>query len=138
MSHTLLFMAAGATFGKQEHIVSKKLIERLFQESRSHSVLAFPLRAVYLPIESSVQVPVQVLISVPKKHLKHAVDRNRVKRQVREAYRQNKQLLWSAVPEGRSLALAFVWLSDETVDSPRVERSVKYLLHRLAEQQLWA
>ena len=114
-------------------------MDYLFQKGRSHSALAFPLRVVYVPMAAADQdVPVQVLISVPKKRLRHAVDRNRAKRQVREAYRLNKQVLWQSVPEGHRLALAFIWQSDEPTDSHRVVRSVRHLLHRLAEQPLWA
>ena len=59
---------------------------------------AFPLRVVYVNKERAQgEVPVQILISVPKKRFKHAVDRNRVKRQVREAYRLHKQVLYEAL-----------------------------------------
>ncbi len=126
--------SARATFPKREHIVSTKLIEVLFG-SGSKSMAAFPLRAVYHKIpREQTDVPVQVLISVPKKHFKHAVDRNRVKRQVREAYRQCKQPLCEAMPADECLLLAFVWLSDELAPSSTVSDRVGKLISRITEK----
>ena len=82
------------------------------------------------------EAPVQILISVPKKHFKHAVDRNRVKRQVREAYRLNKAILYDALQPTRTthLSLAFIWLSDQHYPTPVVTQRVVSLLHRIAEK----
>ena len=74
--------------------------------------------------------PTQVLVSVPKRHLRHAVDRNRVKRQLREAYRHHKDLL----PEGQSLALAFIWQTDQCMPSAEVDSRMKNLLERIARK----
>ena len=83
---------------KEERACGKKLTEALFCGADSRSLAAFPLRVVYLvqPFSADEQqaiAPVQMMISVPKRRFKHAIDRNRVKRQVRETYRKNKQLL---------------------------------------------
>ena len=74
------------TFKKNERLCSRILMDRLFQ-GNNRSISAFPLRAVFLPVESSVQEGVSVLISVPKKRFHDAVDRNRAKRLMREAFR---------------------------------------------------
>jgi len=124
-----------ATFSKRERLVSRKLTEQLFSKGSSHSTTAFPLRAVFLKRErESDGVPVQVLVSVSKRHFKHAVDRNRVKRQIREAYRHGKQLLTARVPDGESYAVAFIWLADRHFDSVMVQRSVARLLEKIAER----
>ena len=78
--------------------------------------------------------PVQLLISVPKKRFHHAVDRNRVKRQVREAFRQHKDLLFQVVPDGQCLLLAFIWLSDEQRPSKEVSQRVVGLMKRISEK----
>ena len=122
-------------FRKKERVVSLKLIESLFGGGCSQSVAAFPLRAVYMLIERHADdAPVQLLISVPKKRFKHAVDRNRVKRQVREAFRRHKDLLYQAVPETQRLVLAFIWLSDEHRPSKDVEGRIVSLMRRIGEK----
>lgn len=121
-------------FPKREHIVSTRLIEQLFS-SGSTSMAAYPLRAVFRMVErSQTDVPVQVLISVPKKRFKHAVDRNRVKRQVREAYRQHKQPLVDAIPAGQSLLLGFIWVGDSLDASSIVVSRIAKLLTRITEK----
>ena len=130
-----MFNVQRSTFRKRERIASLKLIETLFGGGCSQSVAAFPLRAVYMLSERQPnEAPVQLLISVPKKRFKHAVDRNRVKRQVREAFRQHKDLLYSVVPETQRLLLAFIWLSDEHRPSKEVEGRIVALMRRIGEK----
>ncbi len=122
-------MQHSATLSRDERIKSKKLIDALFTGGRSKSMTAFPLRAVYMTLEADAEQPTQILVSVPKRCFKHAVKRNRVKRQVREAYRRNKHLL-----QGKGLALAFIWLDTKLYDSGDVERQVTNLLRRIKEK----
>lgn len=123
---------AAPTFRKQERIVSTRLIEMLFGKGNSQSLSAFPLRAVFVQTaRQSSCAPVQILISVPKKRFKHAVDRNRVKRQIREAYRHHKQLLEGVVAEDKQLLIAFIWLSDRHYQTNEVEKRVIGLLERI-------
>ena len=121
-----------AGFPKQERIISKKLIEQLFENGHSHSLTVFPLRAVYQVVDAKGNCPVQILVSVSKRHFKHAVDRNRIKRQIREAYRLNKQQL--PLPQGQRLAIAFIWITDELMPSKRVTNSVITLLRKINER----
>ena len=116
-------------------MVSQKLIDTLFGGGCSQSMAAFPLRAVYIKKERAQgEAPVQMLVSVPKKRFKHAVDRNRVKRQVREAFRQHKELLYEALAEHEQLLLAFIWLSDGHRSSRDVESRVVGLMQRVTEK----
>lgn len=72
---------------------------------------------MWLPVEE-LDVQASLLVSVSKRRFKRAVKRNRVKRQIREAYRLNKQPLLEVLAEkDLRLALAFIYLSDELVDS---------------------
>lgn len=124
-----------ATFRKRERLFSLRLIEMLFGQSASRSLAAFPLRVVYLLHDrQDGDEPVQMLVSVPKKHFHHAVDRNRVKRQVREAYRRRKQILYDALPENKTLLLAFVWLSDRHLPTADVAARVNVLIRKLADR----
>lgn len=116
-------------FKKSERIVSQKQIDALFTGSGSHSKAAFPVRAVYIIKEREAgREPVQLLLSVPKKRFKHAVDRNRIKRQLREAYRHHKHLVIDAMPADKAVDLAFIWLSPSHLPSADVEKCVIALL----------
>lgn len=124
----------GFTFRKNERITSRLLMEQLFGGNGSRAITAFPLRAIYLEVERhGNDAPVQVLFSVSKRHFKHAVDRNRVKRQLREAYRLNKHLL-PEVAEGRQLLIAFIWISDRQLASPKVAAAVVKALTKICKK----
>ena len=123
------------TLSKEERICSKLLIDKLFGGG-SHSLSAFPLRAVYRYEESDDDAPaVRILVSVTKRCFKRAVKRNRVKRQIREAYRLNKHALYNKVQESQKgkLLLAFIWTDDKLWPTEAVENKVKNLLCRLEE-----
>jgi len=77
------------TFKKEERLCSRKHLDLLFKNGSSF--LLYPFRISYLFINESTEVPAQVVINVPKKRYKRAVDRNLLKRRIREAYRLNKQ-----------------------------------------------
>ena len=127
-------MTTAPVFKKEERIVSNLLIETLFEKGNSKSLNAYPLRAVYVKTEHREEcAPVQLLISVPKKKFKHAVDRNRVKRQIREAYRNNKSLLEGTVEEGQMLLIAIIWLSDKHFATKEIEKRVISLLKQMAK-----
>ena len=118
---------------KPERQSRKKIIEKLFAGgSRSFSI--FPLRVVWLPVEE-LNVQASLLVSVSKRRFKRAVKRNRVKRQIREAYRLNKQPLLEALAEkDLRLALAFIYLSDELTDSAVIAEKMKIALARIVEK----
>lgn len=118
---------------KPERLSRKKIIEKLFAGgSRSFSI--FPLRVVWLPVEE-LDVQASLLVSVSKRRFKRAVKRNRVKRQIREAYRLNKQPLLEALAEkDLRLALAFIYLSDELTDSAVITEKMKIALARIVEK----
>lgn len=124
------------TLTKKERICSKKLIEALFAGNGSRSMTSYPIRAVFLEQKSAEgEPPVQLLVSVPKRCFKRAVKRNRVKRQIREAFRRNKHVLADAVTgSGRSVAVALIWMSADLSATHLVETKVKDLLVRIKER----
>ena len=131
-------MSAIHTLGGQERIKSKKLIDTLFNGGNSRSLTAFPLRIVYMirARESDDNSQAQIMVSVSKRHFKRAVKRNRIKRQIRETYRQNKELLLDVLikkPE-TTVCMAFIWQSDQLFPSSDIEHCMKSLLQRVAEK----
>ena len=126
---------ATLTFRKRERMVRRRLIDDLFGGGGSCSLAAFPLRAVYkLHDRNPEDAPVQMLVSVPKKHFRHAVDRNRVKRQVREVWRLHKSLLAETIAADKQLLVAFVWLSEQHLATRAVEERMVSLMRRIAER----
>ncbi len=126
------------TLCKEERLHGRNAVESLFKNIESRSMVAFPLRVVYVltPPMADISVNVRMLVSVSKKHFKRAVKRNRVKRQVREAYRKHKHPLIEAVKGigNHHLSLAFVWLDNKLYDTEIVEKKVEKLLMRIEEK----
>lgn len=92
------------TFRKEERLCSRKYLDLLFKNGSSF--LLYPFRVSYLFIDEPAAVQAQVVINVPKKRYKRAVDRNMLKRRIREAYRLNKQdKLYLPLPTNRGLLL---------------------------------
>lgn len=133
-------MSEGNTLPKTERLYHKKLIDSLFGGGKSRSMTAFPLRLVYMPLETTNEgkeeaengkdIVSQMLISVPKRNLHRANKRNRVKRLVREAYRKHKAIL-----DGHPFALAFIWLDPKLWTAADVEQRVVSLLRRVMEKR---
>ena len=118
---------------KAERIHSRLVVESLFS-SRNSSIAGYPLRIVWTIDESDVASPASILVSVPKKRMHHAVDRNRMKRMVREAYRLNKQILLSRLEgSGRHVDIAFICIADNVPTSSQVSKSVVKALARISD-----
>ena len=120
-------------FPKAEPLCLRNDIDALFSAG-AKALTAFPLRVVYHEVKHKDGPKVKVLLSVPKRKLRHAVDRNRAKRQLRETYRLNKPTLVGALGEKQALHLAFMWISDKPVDTKVIEKKVINLLLRIGEQ----
>ena len=112
----------------------KSEIEALFSAGNT-SMTAFPMRVTFRRMPYDGQGPqAKILLSVSKRHFKHAVDRNRAKRQLREAYRLQKPTFLASLPADVSLHIAFIWLSDVPVRSELVHSRMSTLLRRISEK----
>lgn len=114
------------TLPKSERLCSRTALQRLFGGER-RSISVFPIRAVFA---DSQEPGMRIMVSVSKRHFKRAVKRNRVKRQLREAYRLNKHLL-ADLPRG--LDIAFLWNVAQVLPTPIVMLKMQQLLHRIHE-----
>ncbi|MCD2258288.1 ribonuclease P protein component [Psychroserpens luteolus] len=119
------------SYPKKEKLKSKKLIEQLFSEGKSIST--YPLRLVYLETtfdEEAIQFKTGV--SVSKRHFKNAVDRNRIKRLLREAYRLNKAEYFNNILS--SYALMILYIGKDGTDFDSIETKMKELLDAFSKK----
>ena len=122
-------------FTKSERLSRKSVVERLYAEGRS--VAAFPLRAVYLPLEPEEGEPsASVLVSVSKKRFRHAVDRNLAKRRLREAYRLNKHPFVEALQQKECrMAVAILYLDKQHHSFSHLQARLKKLLQSVITKE---
>ena len=109
------------TLGIDEKLKSKKGIELLF--AKGNRVKSFPLQLIYLKNEHYSECPIKVGFTVPKRAVKLAVNRNRIKRMMREVYRKNKQLFSENINEKYIFML--IYMTNEETKYDDLELSVK-------------
>lgn len=118
------------TFTKAERITGEKRVDAIFAPGKSF--ISYPLRVVYLQHEQSPIHSCSILITVPKKRIKKAVHRNRIKRLIRESYRLNKELVNDIEFGEQSLDIAFVYVKDTVSDYKEIQKGVKKALRQIA------
>ena len=123
------------TFPKKEHLCSKKRIEQLFNR-KNPSLGVYPLRLTWVPAPARTAAPPEVLITVPKRAFKRAVDRNRLKRLLREAYRLNKYRLTEAENGHPVALLGILYTGKEKSELPLIEKKLISGLNRLLTEAL--
>lgn len=111
-------------FAREERLKSRKLIGKLFTEGQSFAV--FPLRIIFL--KSAEGAGVQAAFSVSKRHFKHAVQRNRIKRQMREAYRLRKNQLSDTTGQ---ISLMVLYTAKEPLPYARIGEAMGRLLKKI-------
>ena len=120
---------------KKEKLCSTVAIDQLFGRGgvsiATRAALVYPLRVVWRnnPRRRS-DAPAQFLISVPKRRLRHAVDRVQMRRRIREAYRLSRHLY--PLPADARLDVAFIYVASELMPYTAVERAMHRLLDRIS------
>ena len=119
------------SYSHKEKLKSKKLIEQLFSEGQS--IASYPLRLVYLKTTFDDEVvQFKTGVSVSKRHFKNAVDRNRIKRLLREAYRLNKTEYFNNILS--SYALMILYIGNDGTDFDSVNSKMKQLLDAFSKK----
>lgn len=122
---------------KSDKLCSPAAIDQLFSRGAdaipAMTAMAYPLRAVWVDNATrSKGANIQFLISIPKKRLRHAVDRVKMRRRVREAYRLNHKTYDAQLSS--KVNLAFIYVANELKDYSTVEKAVIKILQRIHEQ----
>lgn len=126
-------MLQSLTFPKSERLHGEIQVNHLFE--KGNSFLAYPFRVLWMESDRTPEkASTCVLISVPKKRLKLAVKRNRVKRLVREAYRLNKSMLSVVnVHEDKSLSIGFVWVTSDILPFDLVNKKMQSAISKIVQ-----
>lgn len=114
-------------FSKKERLCSNLDIQRLFDEN---NYFIYEKIKVYWNLILSEENNTEVLFSVPKKIIPKAVNRNKIKRLIRESYRKNKKV----IKNKNQLHLGFIYLSPEIPSFNSLEEKIKVILQRLNNQ----
>ena len=117
------------TFRKRERLNKEKYIQELF--TKGSSFYLFPFKILILVNTSEEALSHQVLVSVSKRHFKKAVDRNKLKRRMREAYRMQKELL----PDFPKLLIGFVYTHKEILHWEEIARKTLLALQKIPKLQ---
>lgn len=121
------------TFTKDERLSSQKLIEILFVEGES--LIAHPFRFVWKTEEEVDENHLQVAISVPKKRVPKAADRNRIRRLAKEAFRKQKEVLKKQLEkEQKKLTVMIICLGKKAEDYQDLESKISVALDRLQKE----
>lgn len=122
----------GCTLQATERLKLRKQIETLFQTGEAFSV--FPLRIVYrlTPVTEPAESPVKAGFSVPKKRFKRAVQRNLIRRRLKEAWRLQKHPLYQAIPEGLQLHVFLVFTGPAILTFAEALPAVHKVMEKLA------
>ena len=121
-------------FGKSERLKSKKTIEDVY--SHGQQIKKFPFLLKYLRTSIEKGAKVQIVVSIPKRNVKKATDRNRLKRQIKEVYRLNKKELFELInKQEKDLALFLIYTGGVDVEYQLLESKLKLILQELIKQE---
>jgi ribonuclease P protein component len=116
------------TFTKSERLCSKAIIDDVFGSGKT--IVGSSFKLIWKKGEDLKGVPVQILISVPKRNFKKAVDRNKIKRRIREIYRKNKEIIYQQ-PKSGTYYLMLIYTGRNIIEYKDAEVKIIKLMQRL-------
>lgn len=120
------------TLRKRDKLKSSLEIEAIYHENKF--VVSFPLKCYYSFSEKKEhQNAVRVAFAVPKKNFKLAVERNTLKRRMREAYRLHYHTFFESFSEqnDQQLALFFIYIGKEMADFANITENMLHIFKKL-------
>ena len=124
------------TFQKKERLKSRKVIGKIFKEG--HSFISYPIRFAWVKMETPLSdFPLQMGLSVPKRNFSKAVDRNRLRRRIRESYRLNKHSIYEKLESespNAQYGLMLIYVAKETLDFHQIEKAIQKGFYKLEKK----
>jgi ribonuclease P protein component len=119
-------------FSKKEHLCSRRVIEKIFTAGKV--INESSLRLLWIEDFLEKEIPLKVAISVPKKNFKKAVDRNKIKRQIRESYRLSKHLIMQELlKEEKKYSCIIIYTSKKQLTSQEMQAKIIVTLQRFVK-----
>ena len=121
------------SFSKEERLTNKKIIDSLFK--KGNQFFAYPFNIKWTTVTNDSIDHTQILISIPKRNFKKAVDRNKLKRLIREAYRINKSILTNRINlSEKKLVFTLIYTEKEIIDFKLIQEKIILILYRLLKE----
>ena len=125
-----------ATLRKEERLRGERVFSYLFDHGQTF--FQTPYKVFWLKTTESALYPIRFAVSIPKRRFKRAVKRNLLKRRTREVFRTNKQILSTAITDGRQIHVLVIYASDKLLPYAKLEEAMKTILQRIAQGTLSA
>ncbi len=121
------------TFKREEKLKKSKLITRLFAEGNAISV--FPIKLIYLQVDHGSPYKIQAGVSATKRNFNKAVDRNKIKRLLREVYRKNKYLIYQSEHTKKHIFM-FIYQGKKEIDYKILEEKMIIILKKFLQKNI--
>ena len=120
-------------FRKSERLCSRKSIGRLFESG--NTIVHYPFRLLWLESDTGSPYPVRMAVSVPARKIKKAVNRNRIKRLIRESYRMNKGILYENLEmQNRKADMMLIYISGSLHDFEFIDQKIRQLIQKFVKK----